>query len=268
MACSNSDAILSDALLIEVVEPVPFVWGWQAQRQQQQRLLADPAGPDAVLLLEHLPCYTLGRGASPAFLRFDPADPPHPLFRIDRGGEVTHHCPGQLVLYPVLNLQRHGADLHRYLRALEQVVLDVLAVLELPGERSSGQTGVWLEGRKLAAIGVGARRWISQHGVALNVNCDLEGFGAIVPCGIADRPVGRLVDWIPGLAAEQVRPLLLAACAARFGLRLRRLHTDHNWGHLPDPAPPWPGQPPPQRFTGAATGQTRGPWPAAPPGAS
>jgi lipoyl(octanoyl) transferase len=200
---------------------VPFAQAWQQQRQLQQRLLEDPEGPAAVLLLEHQPCYTLGRGADPAFLRFDPANPPHPLFRIDRGGEVTHHCPGQLVLYPVLNLQRHGADLHLYLRALEQVVIDVLSSLELAGERSSGQTGVWLEGRKLAAIGVGARRWISQHGLALNVSCDLAGFAAIVPCGISDRPVGRLVDWIPGLTTAQVRPLLLEAFAQRFGLRLR-----------------------------------------------
>jgi lipoyl(octanoyl) transferase len=211
----------SDAILLEPSGTVPFALGWQLQRQQQQRLFADPEGPAAVLLLEHQPCYTLGRGADPAFLRFDPANPPHPLFRIDRGGEVTHHCPGQLVLYPVLNLQHHGADLHLYLRALEQVVLDVLSTLELAGERSPGQTGVWLEGRKLAAIGVGARRWISQHGLALNVSCDLAGFAAIVPCGISDRPVGRLVDWIPGLTTAQVRPLLLEAFAQRFGLRLR-----------------------------------------------
>jgi len=211
----------SDAILLEPPGLVPFAQAWQQQRQLQQRLLEDPEGPAAVQLLEHQPCYTLGRGADPAFLRFDPANPPHPLFRIDRGGEVTHHCPGQLVLYPVLNLQRHGADLHLYLRALEQVVIDVLGALALGGERSPGQTGVWLEGRKLAAIGVGARRWISQHGLALNVSCDLAGFAAIVPCGISDRPVGRLADWIPGLTTTQVRPLLLKAFAQRFGLRLR-----------------------------------------------
>jgi lipoyl(octanoyl) transferase len=210
-----------DAILLEPSGPVPFETAWQQQREQQQRLLDDPQGPAAVLLLEHQPCYTLGRGADPAFLRFDPRRPPHPLFRIDRGGEVTHHCPGQLVLYPVLNLQRHGADLHTYLRALEQVVLDVLTALALPGERSTGQTGVWLQGRKVAAIGVGARRWISQHGLALNVDCDLAGFAAIVPCGIADRPVGRLNDWIPGLTTTEVRPLLLDALARRFALQLR-----------------------------------------------
>jgi lipoyl(octanoyl) transferase len=134
---------------------------------------------------------------------------------------VTHHAPGQLVLYPVLNLQRHGADLHLYLRQLEQVVIDLLDGLGLAGERIEGLTGVWLEGRKLAAIGVGARRWISQHGLALNVDCDLAGFAAIVPCGIAERPVGRLCDWRPQLTAAQLRQPLLEAFAGRFQLRLR-----------------------------------------------
>jgi lipoyl(octanoyl) transferase len=210
-----------DAILFEATVPVPFERAWAVQRQLQQRLLDYPEGPDTVVLLEHEPCYTLGRGASEAFLRFDPAAPPLPLHRIDRGGEVTHHAPGQLVLYPVLNLQRHGADLHLYLRQLEQVVIDVMAGLDLQGERIDGLTGVWLEGRKLAAIGVGARRWISQHGLALNVDCDLAGFGAVVPCGLRDRPVGRLVDWWPQLNAQQLRQPLLDAFASRFGLVLR-----------------------------------------------
>ncbi|MCP9891247.1 lipoyl(octanoyl) transferase LipB [Cyanobium sp. Aljojuca 7D2] len=210
-----------DAILFEAAQPVPFLLGWEAQRSLQQRLLLDPEGPEAVLLLEHEPCYTLGRGASEAFLRFDPAAPPLPLHRIDRGGEVTHHAPGQLVLYPVLNLQRHGADLHLYLRQLEQVVIDLLAGLDLQGERIAGLTGVWLEGRKVAAIGVGARRWISQHGLALNVDGDLAGFAAVVPCGLADHPVGRLADWRPELTSEALRQPLLAALADRFGLALR-----------------------------------------------
>ena len=134
---------------------------------------------------------------------------------------MTHHTPGQLVLYPVLNLQRHGADLHVYLRELEGVVIDLLAELGLRGERIEGLTGVWLEGAKVAAIGVGARRWISQHGLALNVEADLAGFQAVVPCGIRDRPVGRLVDWQPQLTAQELRPLLLQCFARRFGLQLR-----------------------------------------------
>jgi lipoyl(octanoyl) transferase len=210
-----------DAILFEATRPLPFPVAWAAQRQLQSRLLHDPTAPEGVLLLEHEPCYTLGRGASTAHLGFDPAAPPLPLHRIDRGGEVTHHLPGQLVLYPVLNLRRHGGDLHLYLRRLEQVVIDLLATLGLPGERIEGLTGVWLEGRKLAAIGVGCRRWISQHGLALNVDCSLEGFAAIVPCGIAGRPVGRLADWRPELTAADLRQPLLACFAERFQLRLR-----------------------------------------------
>jgi lipoyl(octanoyl) transferase len=183
--------------------PLAYVRAWRMQQQLQSRLLADPAGPDAVLLLQHEPCYPL------------------PTHRIDRGGEVTYHGPGQLVLYPVLNLQRHGTDLHLYLRQLEQVVIDVIAGYGLQAGRIDGLTGVWLEGRKLAAIGVGARRWISQHGLALNVNGSLEGFSRVVPCGIADRPVGRLADWQPDLTVEAVAPALLRAFADRFGLCLR-----------------------------------------------
>ncbi|MFM7264813.1 MAG: lipoyl(octanoyl) transferase LipB [Cyanobium sp.] len=223
----------SSAILFEPPAPVPFARAWQWQRQLQGQLLAGSAGAaragatadaavasEALLLLEHEACYTLGRGGDPAFLRFDPAHPPHPLLRIDRGGEVTHHAPGQLVAYPVLDLRPRGADLHCYLRELEGAVLDVLAALGLGGERWPGRTGVWLEGRKVAAIGVGARRWISIHGLALNVNCPLDGFAAIVPCGIADRPVGRLADWRPELNVAAVQPLLRQALADRFGLVL------------------------------------------------
>ncbi|MCP9819185.1 lipoyl(octanoyl) transferase LipB [Synechococcus sp. Cruz-9H2] len=210
-----------DAILVEPPLPVPFDQAWAWQRQLQARLLSDPDGPEALLLLQHPPCYTLGRGASEGFLRFDPADPPAPLFRIDRGGEVTHHLPGQLVAYPVLALQRHGGDLHLYLRDLEGAVLEVLAALGLRGERQKGLTGVWLEGRKVAAIGVGVRRWISQHGLALNVTCPLEGFSAIVPCGLTGHGVTRLSDWCPGLTTATVQILLRQSLARRFGLVLR-----------------------------------------------
>ncbi|MEC8097008.1 MAG: lipoyl(octanoyl) transferase LipB, partial [Cyanobacteriota bacterium] len=106
-----------------------------------------------------------------------------------------------------------------YLRQLEQVVLDVMQALDLQGERIDGLTGVWLDQRKVAAIGVGCRRWITQHGLALNVTCDLAGFEAVVPCGLTGRKVGRLSDWVPGLSLEEVRPLLRDALAQRFGLR-------------------------------------------------
>lgn len=201
-------------------QPVPFAQAWRWQRALQARLLADPRAPEALVLLQHQPCYTLGRGASLEHLHFDPAAPPLPLHRIDRGGEVTHHAPGQLVLYPVLDLRRRGSDLHLYLRSLEQVVIDLLAEHGLRGERVAGRTGVWLEGRKVAAIGVGARRWISQHGLALNVEMPLDGFAEITPCGLTGLPVGRLVDWIPGCTADSLAPALLRLAATCLQLEL------------------------------------------------
>ena len=200
---------------------MPFQQAWDLQRRWQERLLLDSAtGADAeaVWLLQHPRCFTLGRGASEDHLLFDPEHPPAPLHRIDRGGEVTHHAPGQLVAYPVLDLRRRRTDLHWYLRQLEQVVIDVLQALGLQGERIEGLTGVWLDQRKVAAIGVGCRRWITQHGLALNVTCDLEGFRSVVPCGLKGRSVGRLRDWIPDLEIEIVQSLLRDALAARFDL--------------------------------------------------
>ena len=194
---------------------------WDLQRCWQERLLQQSltdADAEAVWLLQHPRCYTLGRGASDDHLLFDPEHPPAPLHRIDRGGEVTHHAPGQLVAYPVLDLRRRRTDLHWYLRQLEQVVIDVLQVLGLQGERIEGLTGVWLDQKKVAAIGVGCRRWITQHGLALNVTCDLEGFKSVVPCGLKGRPVGRLCDWIPDLELEIVQTLLRDALARRFDL--------------------------------------------------
>ena len=208
----------SGAILFEPAEPVPFEQAWSAQRLWQQRLLENPCQPQAVWLLQHPACYTLGRGASAEHLHFDPQVPPAPLHRIDRGGEVTHHLPGQLVAYPVLDLRRHQPDLHWYLRQLEQVLLDVLAEFDLVGERIPGFTGIWLEGRKVAAIGTGCRRWITQHGLALNVSCALSGFELITPCGLRGSRVGRLCDWRPGLTVQQVQPRLREALRRRFDL--------------------------------------------------
>ena len=206
------------AILFEPPALVPFEQAWRDQRRWQQRLLEDDAAPEAVWILQHPACYTLGRGASTEHLHFDPSQPPAPLHRIDRGGEVTHHRPGQLVAYPVLDLRRHQTDLHWYMRQLEQVLIDVLAQLGLNGQRLPGLTGLWLDNRKVAAIGVGCRRWITQHGLALNVSCDLAGFDQVTPCGLKGRAVGRLSDWLPGLDPAEVQLLLRDAIAARFDL--------------------------------------------------
>jgi lipoyl(octanoyl) transferase len=207
---------------------VPYREAWAWQRQLLEARRQQPDRPDILLMVEHPPVYTLGRGSSLAHLRFDPdrpipgpspGEPPIELHRIERGGEVTYHCPGQLVGYPILNLQRHRPDLHWYLRSLEQVLIDLLAIYGLQGDRIPGLTGVWVEGHKVAAIGVSASRWITMHGFALNVCPDLAGFRRIVPCGIADRPVGSLAQFVPSIELAMVRQQLAEIFAATFGLR-------------------------------------------------
>ena len=208
----------AEAFLFEPSALIPFERAWRDQQLWQTRLLEAPSSPAAVWIQQHPACYTLGRGASAEHLHFDPNEPPAPLHRIDRGGEVTHHLPGQLVVYPVLDLQRHTPDLHWYMRQLEHVVLDVLRDLGLQGESIPGLTGVWMEGCKVAAIGVGCRRWITQHGLALNVDCELQGFAEITPCGLVGQQVGRICDRLPGLTVSDVQPLLRQSLAARFHL--------------------------------------------------
>lgn len=211
MSCS-SVCWLYDAGLV----PYQTAWEWQKQLVADRK--TDPNLPDSLILLEHPAVYTLGQGADPGFLKFDPTASGYELHRIERGGEVTYHCPGQLVGYPILNLQRHTKDLHAYLRQLETVVLHVLAHYGLAGERIPGLTGVWVEGRKVAAIGIKVSRWITMHGFALNISPDLTGFAQIVPCGISDRPVGSLEEWIPGIQLADVKPIVIRAFEDTFQL--------------------------------------------------
>jgi lipoyl(octanoyl) transferase len=168
--------------------------------------------------LEHPPTYTLGTGASLEFLKFDPAETGWEVHRIERGGEVTYHCPGQLVGYPILNLRHYRQDLHWYLRQLEEVILQVIRGYGLPATRLPGWTGVWLEGVKVAAIGVKVSRWLTMHGFSLNVCPDLTGFSQIVPCGIADRPVGSLAQFLPGIQLEEVQEEVAKAFSEVFGV--------------------------------------------------
>ena len=195
---------------------IPYEDAWNYQKFLVKQRLANPELADHLLLLEHPSVYTLGTGSSTEFLKFDPSDSNYEIHRVERGGEVTHHCPGQLVGYPILNLKYHQQDLHWYLRQLEEVIIQVLAKYHLKGKRISGMTGVWLEETKVAAIGIKVRRWITMHGFALNVCPDLKGFSSIVPCGIADKQVGSLVQFCPEITLEQVRKDIAEAFAIVF----------------------------------------------------
>src|SRR6266404_461792 len=146
---------------------------------------ADPSHPDELLLLEHEPVYTIGRTPDQSSL-LGAAHLPHPLFAINRGGQATYHGPGQLMGYPIIDLRGCGQDLHKYLRWLEQTLIDFLALYQISATRREGLTGVWIDNRKIASIGVGVRHWITMHGFALNVCGDLSPFTHIVPCGISD----------------------------------------------------------------------------------
>lgn len=212
---------------------VDYATAWEWQRSLVAARREDPSLEDILILLEHPPVYTLGQGASLEFLKFDPHQSDAQIYRVERGGEVTYHCPGQLVGYPILNLRHYQLDLHWYLRQLEEVLIRVLAVYGLQGERLSGFTGVWLEGRKVAAIGIKVSRWIAMHGFALNIRPDLAGFRQIVPCGIPDKPVGSLGEFIPDIDINQVRPQVASAFAEVFGVQLQLYSTNGADGIFP-----------------------------------
>ena len=151
---------------------------------QEKSVAARAAGevPDELLLLEHDPVYTIGRRRDRSSL--GPGDLPHPVIEINRGGQATFHGPGQLVGYFIFDLQKLTPDLHLFLRWVEEALIELLAGYHLTANRREGLTGVWIEDRKIASIGVGVRRWITMHGFGLNVGSDLAGFAAITPCGI------------------------------------------------------------------------------------
>jgi lipoyl(octanoyl) transferase len=193
-------------------------WIWQKSLQKERTI--DPDRSDALVILEHPPVYTLGTDSSLEYLKFDHLQTEYELYRVERGGEVTYHCPGQIVTYPILNLRHYQQDLHWYLRQLEEVIIQVLALHDLNGERIEGLTGVWLEGRKVAAIGIKVSRWITMHGFALNVCPDLSGFEQIVPCGIADRSVGSMAEFIPNINPYLVREQIVKVFGEVFGIEI------------------------------------------------
>jgi lipoate-protein ligase B len=159
----------------------------ELQREVARQRISGAIPEDVLLLVEHPPVVTLGRSSkqknlvsTPAYLASRGVE----LFEVERGGDVTFHGPGQLVGYPIFDLKRHRQDLHWYLRSVEEALIRTLSQYGISAERSTGYTGVWTNGRKIASIGVHARDWVTWHGFALNVTTDLSYFDLIVPCGI------------------------------------------------------------------------------------
>jgi lipoyl(octanoyl) transferase len=224
-------------------------WDWQRQ------LVAERSAghcPDTLLLLEHPPTITLGRAAKREHILIDEAELARrgvALVESDRGGDVTYHAPGQVVGYPIIKLSRYGGDLGRYMRNLEEVVIQVLATYGITAGRIPGLTGVWVEEpqtasgefdllaadtrrpaqAKIAAIGVKlSASGVTAHGFALNVDPDLRGFAQIVPCGIRDRSVTSMAQ-ILGAApprAEVVERVIMSYCDI-FGVELHPSDSMH-----------------------------------------
>jgi lipoate-protein ligase B len=153
--------------------------------------LAGTSG-DVLILTEHEPVITLGRGAKPEALETAGV----PVVEVERGGDATYHGPGQLVAYPIYLLPEGRRDLHRYLRDLEEVVIRMLAEVEVEGTRRPGATGVWVGDKKLASIGVAVRRWVAWHGLSLNLFTDLAAYQRFRPCGLDPAVMGRLCDLV------------------------------------------------------------------------
>ena len=189
--------------------------------------VSDPQGvPDTLLLLEHEPVYTIGRTPDRSSLGELAGVLPHPVETINRGGQATYHGPGQLVGYPILDLSRRGRDLHRYLRALEEMLILAMARHGVKGRRREGLTGVWAaENRKIASIGVGVRRWVSQHGFALNVlgSEALAPFRAITPCGLTDVTMTSLeTEGGTGVGVREFAETVAAVFAEQLDVLLPR----------------------------------------------
>jgi len=209
-------------LTVDHLGTVPYQPAWELQDELADQRRARRIG-DRLLLVEHFPVYTIGRGgdaanmlASTERLREIGAE----LVRVDRGGDITFHGPGQLVAYPIVEL-RDPLDLRRYVRILEAAVIDTAAAFGVQSTRFDGRPGIWLDDqRKLAAIGVRVKRGVTTHGLALNVNTDLKWFDEMIPCGIPDIEVTSLARELgSSVPMEAVEDELVRQLAAHVGLR-------------------------------------------------
>jgi lipoyl(octanoyl) transferase len=218
---------------------VPYNEAWELQRSVAAGV-AEGTLPDTILLLEHPPVVTLGRRADESELHIPP-DAEVELVQTDRGGKSTYHAPGQLVCYPIFDLTRHGQDVKRYCRDLEEALISTLAAVGVQGERIEGLTGVWLTRppRKIASIGIHISKWVTTHGYALNVDLDPAPFTQwITACGLEDAAFTTIARELGRTATvDEMRPHALDALAEVFELELAELPDEVRDGLRPQPVP-------------------------------
>jgi lipoate-protein ligase B len=234
--------VSTGAYLLDVPGLVPYREALSLQRSLAGAV-SQRAIPDTVILLEHEPVVTLGRRTDEAVELHLPEGVDVEVVETDRGGKSTYHGPGQLVCYPILDLNRHGRDLKKYVRDLEEAIIRTLAAFGLEGTRYEGLTGVWLPPaggmgpRKIASIGVHASRWVTTHGYALNVDLDPAPFTQwITACGLEDAQFTSMsAELDRPLSVSDVRPVAATAVADVFGLELEPLPADDGSGLWPQP---------------------------------
>lgn len=179
---------------------IDFQQAWDLQKKLFTQRIENKIN-DTLILLEHPHTFTLGKVADKKNLIWNEnqlQENEVKVFEIDRGGDITYHGPGQIVGYAILDLKSWYQDTHKYLRALEEVIINVLKDFSIVSARKEGLTGVWIDDRKICAIGIKISRWITMHGFAFNVNTDLNLFNGIIPCGISDKDVTSLEKELGG----------------------------------------------------------------------
>ncbi len=197
---------------------------WKLQKTFHSAVAENRIG-DVFLINEHDHVYTLGKGGDVNHLLAQDEELKEAgaeFFPIDRGGDITYHGPGQIVGYPILNLERFKKDIHWYLRQLEEVIIRTLKQFDINSIRSDGETGVWVGNEKIAALGIKVSRWVTMHGFAFNINPDLKYFGKIIPCGIFHKGVTSMTDVLQeDVTIPQVLPVLTKEFESVFNINLK-----------------------------------------------
>ncbi len=205
------------------IEPNKFSYFddiYKLQKRYQANLISGISTKQFIWIGEHQLCYTIGKGSNLDNLLFlkGEHDNPFKVFKIDRGGEVTCHMPGQIVVYLVLNLNLYKKDLNWFLRKIENLIINILAECKIKGSRKNGFTGVWCQNKKIASVGIGCKRWVTIHGFSLNFNCNLEYFNNIIPCGIKDCLMTNITDNNSEIKISEVKKIVKKLVQEEFSL--------------------------------------------------
>ena len=191
---------------------------WKLQKRLQSQRISGQID-DQLLLVEHFPVYTLGKNTPREHLLTKESDNIS-IIHTDRGGDITFHGPGQLVGYPILDLNQYKRSITWYMRELEQLIIDVLKEYDINAERKKGLTGVWVKGKKIAALGVRISKWVTMHGFSLNINPDLKYYQGIIPCGIKDYGVTSMADLLGNDVPDmsEIKETLVQHFIAKFSI--------------------------------------------------